>query len=136
MKPCRLSIAAIGLQHLTSLRGISSWLWRRMTLREPLIEPDRQASMSLLACLLDYQMQAVAFFCLMEQCLGDQQTVTLLLYLDDICIFAPSIEVMSDQIELVFNRLKEYYLKIKVISWTPMFCFWPYSIIKRNICKP
>ena len=29
-------------------------------------------------------------FCrLMEQCLGDQQFVTLLLYLDDICIFAP-----------------------------------------------
>ena len=28
-------------------------------------------------------------FChLMEQCLGDQQFVTLLLYLDDICIFA------------------------------------------------
>ena len=27
-------------------------------------------------------------FChLMEQCLGDQQFVTLLLYLDDICIF-------------------------------------------------
>ena len=53
-------------------------------------------------------------FChLIEQCLGDQQFVTLLLYLDDICIFAPSIEVMLDQIELVFNRLKEFHLKIK-----------------------
>ena len=31
-------------------------------------------------------------FCdLMEQCFGDQQFVTLLLYLDDICIFAPTI---------------------------------------------
>ena len=41
-------------------------------------------------------------FChLMEQCLGDQQFVTLLLYLDNICIFAPSIEVMLDWIELV-----------------------------------
>ena len=30
-------------------------------------------------------------FCrLMAQCLGDQQFVTLLLYLDDICIFTPS----------------------------------------------
>ena len=39
-------------------------------------------------------------FChLMEQCLGDQQFVTLLLYLDDICIFTPSIEEMLDQIE-------------------------------------
>ena len=50
---------------------------------------------------------------LMEQCLGDQQFVTLLLYLDDICIFALSIEEMLDQIELVFNRLKEFHLKIK-----------------------
>ena len=36
-------------------------------------------------------------FChLMEQCLGDQQFVTLLLYLDDICIFAPTIDKMLD----------------------------------------
>ena len=49
----------------------------------------------------------------MEQCLGDQEVVTFLLYLDDICIFASSIEVMLDWIELVFNRLKEFYLKIK-----------------------
>ena len=40
-------------------------------------------------------------FCrLMEQCLGDQQFVTLLLYLDDICIFAPTIDEMLDQIQL------------------------------------
>ena len=53
-------------------------------------------------------------FChLMEQCLGDQQFVTLLLYLDDICIFILIIEEMLDQIELVFNRLKEFHLKIK-----------------------
>ena len=49
----------------------------------------------------------------MEQCLGDQQFVTLLLYLDDICIFAPTINDMLDWIELVFNRLKQYNLKIK-----------------------
>ena len=36
-------------------------------------------------------------FCyLMEQCLGDQQFVTLFLYLDDICIFAPTIDKMLD----------------------------------------
>ena len=67
-------------------------------------------------------------FChLMEQCLGDQQFGTLLLYLDDIYIFAPSLKVVLDQIELVFNRLKEYHLKIKpknVIALTPVFCFW------------
>ena len=54
-----------------------------------------------------------SFCCLMEQCLGDQQFVTLLLYLDDICIFASTINDMLDQIELVFNRLKQFNLKIK-----------------------
>ena len=53
-------------------------------------------------------------FCrLMDQCLGDQQFVTLLLYLDDICIFAPDVSAMLDQIELVFNWLKSVNLKIK-----------------------
>ena len=43
-------------------------------------------------------------FCyLMEMCLGDQQFLTLLLYLDNICIFATSIDEMLDSIELVFK---------------------------------
>ena len=54
-----------------------------------------------------------SFCCLMEQCLGDQQFVTLLLYLDDICIFAPTIDDMLDQVPLVFGRLKQFNLKIK-----------------------
>ena len=54
-------------------------------------------------------------FCrLMEQCLGDQQFVTLLLYLDDICTFAPDVSAMLDQIELVFSWLKSFNLKIKL----------------------
>ena len=60
----------------------------------------------------------------MEQCLGDQQFVTLLLYLDDICIFAPSIEEMLDDIELVFNRMKEFHLKIK-----PKKCHFFYTSV-------
>ena len=53
-------------------------------------------------------------FCnLMEMCLGDQQFVTLLLYLDDICIFATSIDEMLDCIDLVFKWLDELNLKIK-----------------------
>ena len=54
-----------------------------------------------------------SFCCLMEQCLGDQQFVTLLLYLDDICIFVPTIDKMLDRIQLVFDRLKKFNLKIK-----------------------
>ena len=53
------------------------------------------------------------FCCLMEMCLGDQQFVVLLLYLDDICVFAASIDQMLDWVELVFCRLKECSLKIK-----------------------
>ena len=49
---------------------------------------------------------------LMEQCLGDQQFVTLLLYLNDICIFASTIADMLNQIELVFDRPKQFTLKI------------------------
>ena len=51
------------------------------------------------------------FYRLMDQCLHDQQFVTLLLYPDDICIFAPDVSAMLDQIELVFNQLKSFNLK-------------------------
>ena len=51
-------------------------------------------------------------FCrLMEMCIGDQQYVTLLFYLEDICIFAETADQMLDRIELVFSRLKEFNLK-------------------------
>ena len=57
---------------------------------------------------------AGASFCrLMEMCIGDQQYVTLLFYLDDICVFAETADQMLDRIQLVFNRLKEFNLKIK-----------------------
>ena len=49
----------------------------------------------------------------MEQWLGDQQFVILLLYLDDICIFGPDASAILDQIKLVFNQLKSFNFKIK-----------------------
>ena len=58
--------------------------------------------------------EEVSAFCrLMEMCIGDQQYVTLLFYLDDICIFAETADQMLDRIEFVFSRLKEFNLKIK-----------------------
>ena len=55
-----------------------------------------------------------SIFChLMEMCLGDQQFFTFLLYLDDICVFAASIDEMLDCIELVFKWLEGCNLKIK-----------------------
>ena len=57
---------------------------------------------------------AGASFCrLMEMCISDQQYITLLFYLDDICVFAETADQMLDRIQLVFNRLKEFSLKIK-----------------------
>ena len=57
---------------------------------------------------------AGASFChLMEMCLGDQQYLMLLFYLNDICIFSSSIDEMLDKIAMVLYRLKEFNLKIK-----------------------
>ena len=65
-------------------------------------------------CMPFGQSNAGSSFCrLMEQCLGDQQFVTLLLYLDNICIFAPDVSAMLDRMELVFSWLKSINLKIK-----------------------
>ena len=44
------------------------------------------------------------------QCLGDQQFITLLLYLDDICIFTPSIDSMIHQTNSFFGHLKDFNL--------------------------
>ena len=55
-----------------------------------------------------------ASFChLMEMCLGDQQYLTLLFYLDDICVFSSSIDEMLDRVELVMKHLQDFNLKIK-----------------------
>ena len=57
---------------------------------------------------------ADASFCrLMMMCIGYQQYVTLLFYLDNICIFVETADQMLDRIELVFTHLKEFNLKIK-----------------------
>ena len=39
-----------------------------------------------------------SFCCLMEMCLGDQQYLMLLFYLDNICVFSSSIDEMLDRI--------------------------------------
>ena len=54
-----------------------------------------------------------SFCCLMEMCLGDQQYLMLLFYLDDICIFGTSIDEMLDRVTMVLQHLKDFNLKIK-----------------------
>ena len=57
---------------------------------------------------------AGASFChLMEMCLGDQQYLTLLFYLDDICVFSSSIDEMLNRVEMVLKHLQDFNLKIK-----------------------
>ena len=55
----------------------------------------------------------VSFCHLMEMCIRDQQYITLLFYLNDICIFVETADQMLDRIELVFSCLKEFNLKMK-----------------------
>ena len=59
---------------------------------------DHLAYMGLLICHLGYPTLGPVFCHLMEMCLGDQQSVTLLLYLDNICVFAASRDEMLDHI--------------------------------------
>ena len=84
---------------------------------------------------------AGASFCrLMEMCIGDQQYVTLLFYLDDICIFAETANQMLDRIEFVFSRLKEFNLKIKPkkphFFSNKRYFSRAYSISQRRLAKP
>ena len=41
-------------------------------------------------------------------CLGDQQYITLLFYLNDICVFSSMVDEMLDHVGLVLNHLKEF----------------------------
>ena len=55
-----------------------------------------------------------ASFChLMEMCLGDQQYLTLLFYLDNICVFSSSIDEMLNRVKMVLKCLQDFNLKIK-----------------------
>ena len=55
----------------------------------------------------------ISFCQLMEMCLGNQQYITLLFYLNNICVFSSTVDEMLDHVGLVFNDLKEFNLKIK-----------------------
>ena len=48
----------------------------------------------------------VSLCCLMEMCIRDQQYVTLLFYLNYICVFVELAYQMLDHFELVFSQLK------------------------------
>ena len=97
---------------LTWCKDTCSWQWQKMTLRR--LHLEQVSGLYEFTHMSFGLSNAGSSFCtLMEQCIGDQQFVTLLLYLDDICIFASDVGAMLDQIELVFNWLKSFNLKSK-----------------------
>ena len=80
----------------------------------------------------------VSFCRLMEMCIGDQQYVTLLFFLDDICIFTETADQMLDCIELVFSRLKELENKTKKVALLSNKHYFSraYSISQWRFAKP
>ena len=130
MKPCRLSTVAISFSSFDLAQGYLQLAMEESDIKKTAF---RTGSMGL------YEFTRMPFglsnagssFChLMEQCLGDWQFVTLLLYLDDICIFAPTIDEMLDHIQLVFDRPKNSIskLSLKSASFSALvFCFWTMS---------
>uniref|UniRef100_H3BHK6 Gypsy retrotransposon integrase-like protein 1 n=1 Tax=Latimeria chalumnae TaxID=7897 RepID=H3BHK6_LATCH len=53
------------------------------------------------------------FQCLVEMCLGDQNFQSVLLYLDDIICISSTLEEHLERLQLVFDRLRQYGLKLK-----------------------
>ena len=53
------------------------------------------------------------FMRMMDKIFGDQNFQTLLIYLDDILVPASTFEQMLERLEMVFNRLEQYSLKVK-----------------------
>ena len=71
-----------------------------------------------------------SFFHLAEMCLGDQHFVILLLCLDNICISAANVDGMLDCIEVAFQRLRDFNLKI-----TPKLPFFPAQHSILRVCS-
>lgn len=49
----------------------------------------------------------------MQACLGDQNLLSLILYMDDLLIYAKSFDEMLERLDLVFARLTSFNLKVK-----------------------
>ena len=86
-KPYKQLNQLCGLPLLIWPKVICNWLWMRLT---SIKQHSVQASSGLYEFThMPFSLSNVgaSFCCLMEMCLGDQQYLTLLFYLNDICVF-------------------------------------------------
>ena len=79
MKPSRLSMAAIGLHYLTSLWGTSNWAMEEDDIKKTALRAKSSGLYEFIHIPFGLSNAGSCFCFLMEQCLGDQQFVTLLL---------------------------------------------------------
>lgn len=57
---------------------------------------------------------------MMMSIFGDENFTSLLCYLDDLMVYAPTEDVALQRLQMVFARLKEHNLKL-----APKKCFFP-----------
>ena len=112
-KPYKQLNQLCGLPHLIWYKGTFNWQWMRLTSIKQHSVQARLVSMSLLTCHSVLSNAGASFCHLMEMCLGDQQYLTLLFYLDDIYVFSSSIDEMLNRVEMVLKCLQDFNLKIK-----------------------
>ena len=58
----------------------------------------------------------VTFQWLMQNCLGKLNLIYCLIYLDDLIMFSWTVEEHLHQLHVVFDRLREYNLKLKLLK--------------------
>ena len=70
--------------------------------------------MSVKVCLLGCVMPCLTFQRLMQNCLGELNLTYCLIYLDDVIVFSDMPEEHLQRMRVVFNRLCEHGLKLKL----------------------
>ena len=67
----------------------------------------------MIECLLDSVMHQPLSNRLMQNCMGELNFIYCLIYLDDLIVFSRTAEEHLHQLHVVFDRLREYNLKLK-----------------------
>ena len=76
------------------------------------------------------------FMRVMDQIFGDQNFQTMLIYLDDICIFGATFEQALEWLELVLSCLAEHHLKVKpekCFLFMEKLCYLGHIVTKKGV---